>query len=259
MRFLYACYGKAGLDCLYQLLNQKECGIDDLLVLTYADSTNSLLLDHFKALGITFMVETIQDPKVAERVKDFSPDFLFSVHYRDIISNEILEAVGRAAVNLHPSLLPDYKGCFSSPWALINGEMETGITFHIMEKEVDAGRIVLQERTQIASEDTAFSLFHRLIALGTNCFPRTFDLVVRENYVGIPQAIGTGRIYRRGVPFGGRLNLEWGRARIHRFIRAMYFPPYKGATLDLGGEVKEFLHPSEFDYYCDIKGVIIGE
>lgn len=259
MKFLYACYGKAGLDCLYQLLNQKECKADDLLVLTYADPMNSMLLEHLQALKISFMAESLKDPKVTERVREFSPDFLFSVHYRDIISNEILETVKKAAVNLHPSLLPDYKGCFSSPWALINGEKETGITFHIMEKEVDAGRIVLQERTEISQEDTAFSLFHRLIALGTGCFPRVFELIVREKCIGVPQVGSAGRTYRRGVPFGGRIHLEWGRARIHRFIRAMYFPPHRGAVLDIDGEAVEFHEPDDFDVYCENKEIIISE
>ncbi len=249
MRFIYACYGKAGLDCLYELLNQKECAPGDILAVTYDDESNGTLLEHLRALGIRYKTGPINSAEVVEAIKGFSPDFLFSIYFRDIIGVEVLGLVRSASVNLHPSLLPDYKGCFSAPWAIINGEKRTGITYHIMAAGVDTGDILVQREISIGEEETAFSLYHRLVALGGRTFGEMFDLVARRGYRGSAQPPG-GRRYRRGVPHEGFFKLEDGKDRIYRFIRAMYFPPHGGAKLAYNGAVHEFRTPIEFDAFC---------
>lgn len=253
MRYVYACYGKAGLDCLYQLLNQ-ECAAEDIFAVTYADDGNKALLDHLSSLGIRHTTEEINSAGVVEAIKAFSPDFLFSIYFRDIIRAGVLGAVKMASVNLHPSLLPDYKGCFSAPWAIINGEKKTGVTYHIIEAGVDTGEIIAQKEIAIAPVETAFSLYHRLVGLGTGLFPEMFDNVVRKGYRGVPQSAG-GRRYKRGVPNGGFFRLEDGMERIDRFIRAMYFPPFHGARLEHGGKVHEFKTPAEFIRFCSENGI----
>lgn len=256
MKFLYCCYGKAGLDCLYQLLNQKECGAKNMLAITYNNPENRILIEHLEALGIPYTTDSIKEERVVKWIREFLPDYLFSIYFRDIIKKEILRAVKKTAVNLHPSLLPDYKGCFSAPWAIINGEKKTGITYHVIHESVDTGEILVQKELEIKDNETAFSLYHRLIALGTEVFPEMFDLVVRKGYKGIPQQPG-GRLYKRGVPNSGFFTFEDGREKIHRFIRAMYFPPYAGAKLLYGDEVLEFKTVEEFDTFCAKKGISV--
>lgn len=258
MKFLYACYGKAGLDCLYQLLNQEECAVENILVITYNDPGNRTLIEHLNALSIPYTTDSIKDNKVFGRIKEFSPDYMFSIYFRDIIQKEILHVVKHASVNLHPSLLPDYKGCFSAPWVLINGESKTGITYHIVEESVDTGNIIVQKELGITHGDTAFSIYHRLITLGMENFSVMFQLLVREGFRGTPQGQG-GRRYKRDIPCGGYLSLDWSRERIHNFIRAMYFPPYEGAKLKLGNEVFESKTPEEFDNFCLKRGIVLNE
>lgn len=250
MKYVYACYGKAGLDCLYQLLNQKECGPDDILAVTYDDNGNKAMLEHLSALGIRYLTGNINSDEVASEIKAFSPDYLFSIYFRDIIGKEVLGLVNGASVNLHPSLLPDYKGCFSAPWVIINGEEKTGITFHIVRAGVDTGEIIVQREIPILHGETAFSLYHRLVALGAGLFPVMFDLLVRQGFRGTPQPEG-GRRYRRGTPNGGFFTLDCDREYIHRFIRGMYFPPFDGAKLEHEGQVYEFKTSSQFDEFCD--------
>ena len=256
MRFVYACYGKAGLDCLYQLLNEPECTPSDILVITYADNGNRLLIEHLHALGLSYTTDPLGDRHVLDRIAGFSPDYLFSVYFRDVFPGEVINAVRGAAVNLHPSLLPDYKGCFSSPWVLINGEQQTGITYHLIEKGVDTGNILVQKGLKIMPWDTAFSLYHRQLALGCLLFPVMYERVVRAGYRGEKQPSG-GRRYRRAIPFGGMFSLDWGRQRIERFIRAMYFPPFAGARLSHDGTVHEFKTIVEFEKFINERGLII--
>ncbi len=82
MKFLYACYGKAGLDCLCQLLNQRECDSKKLLAITYNNEENRDLVKHLRALKIEFLTELVDTPAVTTRVRDFSPDYMFSIHFR---------------------------------------------------------------------------------------------------------------------------------------------------------------------------------
>ncbi|MEE8574263.1 MAG: formyltransferase family protein [Thermodesulfobacteriota bacterium] len=249
MKFLYACYGKAGLDCLYQLLSQSECNPEDILAVTYDDEGSSDLLKALENMEIRYSTDSINSDNLLDSIKEFSPDYLFSIYYRDIIRKRALGMVKKASVNLHPSLLPDYKGCFSAPWVLINGEERTGISYHLIDEGVDSGDIVLQKGLDIEKADTAFSLYHRLVALGSESFSEMFDLLVRQDYSAVAQEPG-GRSYRRKVPYDGYISLDWSREQVERFIRAMYFPPYEGARLSFGGEVFEFKDIKEFDLFC---------
>lgn len=249
MKFLYACYGKAGIDCLYQLLNQKECKTEDVLAITYSDERNNQLIEHLASLHINYTTAPIEDIKVVEMINEFSPDYMFSIHFRDIIKKEILSLIKHASVNLHPSLLPAYRGCFSAPWVLINGERTTGITYHIIDNKVDTGAIILQKELDIRTSDTAFSLFHRLISLGVEAFSEMFQLLVREGYRGISQSSGGSR-YKREIPNGGFISLDWDRKKIYNFIRAMYFPPFDSAKLRYGGIEYKFNTAIDFDLFC---------
>ena len=69
------------------------------------------------------------------------------------IKEHIINCFDGMKINLHPSLLPYYKGCFSSVWALINNEKETGITYHILTSDVDKGNILIQEKIKNVDND----------------------------------------------------------------------------------------------------------
>jgi methionyl-tRNA formyltransferase len=165
-------------------------------------------------------------------IKDFCPDVIFSLYFRDILPQAILDIPRMGAVNLHPALLPKYRGTFSVPWAIINGEEYTGFSYHYMLAQVDLGNIILQRRVCIRSDDTAYSLYHRLITEGLGSFEEAFRLVTEDHYAGKPQ-VGESSYFSRKVPFGGYIDFRWTREQIDRFIRAMYFPPFRGALVQL--------------------------
>jgi methionyl-tRNA formyltransferase len=166
------------------------------------------------------------------------PDVLFSLHYRQRIPVRILEVPTFGCVNLHPSLLPKYRGCFSVPWAIINGERFAGYTYHYMVEEFDVGNIILQETVPIQNTETAFSLFHKLILEGMRSFEVVFEKVVEHRDPGTPQPKG-GSYYPRKLPYDGEIDVKWEEDRIERFIRAMLFPPYRGAIVRIAGREYE--------------------
>jgi methionyl-tRNA formyltransferase len=132
-------------------------------------------------------------------------------------------------MNLHPSLLPAYRGAKSSVWALLNGERETGITFHYITELVDEGNIIFQEKIDILETDTAFSLYNKLISLFIYNFTNALTMLI-SNYSGEVQK-GVASYYKRKLPFSGKKHFEkttYDEAK--KFVKAMYFPPYKGAS-----------------------------
>jgi methionyl-tRNA formyltransferase len=220
-KYLFLClYGRAGFDALNLILLRNIYGYDKIIVFTHSEN-NSLLLDFLNFQRIEFYENSINKSK---NIIENKEGFLLSIHYRHIIKEEILQCFIGRSVNLHPSLLPNYRGCFSSVWAIINNEKETGITFHECIPDVDKGNILIQEKIDITDKDTGYSLFHKLITLGVQNLDRLF-LLIDKNYMGEPQ-IGEGSYYKRGVPFEGIINNDWDEEKKGRFIKAIYFPPH---------------------------------
>ena len=149
-----------------------------------------------------------------------------SFHYRKKIPNKILNIPKYGSINAHPSILPKYAGCFSSVWALFNNEKKTGITFHYMKKKFDSGNILLQDIINIKKNDTAFSLFHKLVKLSLKNLFSVFYLAIYENNKGKPQDLTKRTYYPRKLPNNGILNKLWSKSKKDLFYRAMHFPPY---------------------------------
>lgn len=250
MKIIFCGYGRAAQECLWSLLT--HCGVkaEDILAFTYRADDNKPFVDTLKALNIEYSLKPVN--KEAKKIRNFKAACLLSVYYRDIISDEILKLVNHKAMNIHPSILPDYRGCFSCVWAILNGEKETGITFHYMTKEADRGNIILQRKIKIAENDTAYSLYHKAVTQFVAHFPAAFKRLC-QNVKGEVQRKGVQhRFYYRQVPFGGKLYAkEVTYALARRFVRAMYFPPLKGAEFVFNGFVKEIQNVNELSDYKD--------
>jgi methionyl-tRNA formyltransferase len=235
--------GIHGLEHCFQLGITPDC----IRLLTYDDPRNQTLIHFARAHGVATNFSSINSNEASIWIREFKPDIIFSLYYRDIVPSRILEIPKLGAVNLHPSLLPKYRGCFSVPWVIINNEYETGFTYHYMVPSVDAGNVLVQRRVTITPTDTAFSLYHKMILQSLNAFDELFQLVVREHNPGHVQT-GEPSCYPRKVPFGGYVNPQWPRDMIDRYIRAMYFPPFKGALVKLAdGTEQEVLSLTGYD------------
>ena len=160
----------------------------------------------------------------------FTPDIVVSIYYRYLIKEDVIQASKGRIFNLHPSLLPNYRGCSSLTWALINGEPETGFTYHYIDKGCDTGKIILQGTFEIKPWDTQLSIYQRAMFEASYRFEEAFSLV-SSGYQGVPQD-GASSYNKRGCPYGGIIDSDWDIEFIERFIRAMHFPPYKPASFN---------------------------
>jgi methionyl-tRNA formyltransferase len=159
----------------------------------------------------------------------FQPDLIASIYYRNIIKRGVIDACGGKIFNLHPSLLPVYRGCSSLTWAMVNGENQAGFTFHYIDEGCDTGRILVQQVVAIEPWDTQGTLYSRVQYEAM----RHFSNVVERVVAGEPGAEqqGVPSYFKRGCPHDGQIDPAWDAPTVARFLRAMTNPPYPPAKL----------------------------
>lgn len=100
-------------------------------------------------------VARLHEPHFIDRVKELKPDLIVVATYDQLIPKQVYSLARLAAINIHPSYLPEYRGFHPYFWPIANGESHTGISLHYLSEEFDKGDIISQTRINISDEDTA--------------------------------------------------------------------------------------------------------
>lgn len=171
-----------------------------------------------------------------QAIRDLKPDIFIVVAFRML--PEVLWSLPHlGTINLHASLLPDYRGAAPINWALINGETTSGVTTFSIRKDIDTGPIILSKSTEIHSEENAGSLHDRLMLLGANLMIDTLKKVVDPNFIPISQERGSIKIAPKLQHDTGKINLSKPTTEIINLIRGL--SPFPGAWLPTKlGEIK---------------------
>jgi len=117
--------------------------------------------------------DSMKTKAVEERLSELEPDFFVVVAFGHILPKNILAIPKTAAINIHASLLPKYRGAAPIQWAIINGEKETGVTAMLMDEGMDTGDILLCSKVAIRPDDTSATLHDRLASIGADLLIRT--------------------------------------------------------------------------------------
>jgi methionyl-tRNA formyltransferase len=141
----------------------------------------------------------------------------------------------KGTINLHASLLPNYRGAAPINWAIINGEKETGVTSFFIQHEIDTGNILLQENIEIESDDTAGSLHDKLMDLGAKVILKTAHAIESDNFEAKKQD-DTSATHKAPKIFTKDCRIDFGQEaqKVYDFIRGL--SPYPGAWCNLNGE-----------------------
>lgn len=223
MNVILCGFGLAAPKVLEYLTTHKD--VYQLAVFTHLDQPHARGLGQAaQALDLWWTVESINTAHLP-----FKPDMIISIYYRNIIKQHIIDACGGRIFNAHPSLLPRHRGCSSVPWAIIEGDPLTGITFHYIDAGIDTGPIILQAATQITTATTQGGLQKRLAGMVVDYFPAAFALAA-SGFAGVEQ-YGEANYNPRRCPYDGQIDPDWPQAKIARFIRAMDYPPLPPARL----------------------------
>ena len=125
-----------------------------------------------------YQPEKLRDNKeIVKILKDINPDIICVVAYGKIIPKEILEIPKYGCVNVHPSLLPKYRGSAPIQWAILNGDKETGVTTMYLDEGMDSGDIILQTETKINKDETSGELWDRLSKIGAELLVETLERI----------------------------------------------------------------------------------
>ena len=195
-----------------------------------------------------------KDIEFIEKYKNLKPDVTVVVAFGQILPKDILETPKFGAINVHGSLLPNYRGAAPIQWAVINGEKVTGITTMYMDEGLDTGDMILKKELEIGEEETAGELYDRMAMLGADVLSETLKLIESgeakrekqpEEYTYAPMLTKeTGRI-------------DWNKKteEISSLVRGVN--PWPGAYTEINGKKIKVSKVSKADG-CGAPGSIIS-
>jgi methionyl-tRNA formyltransferase len=190
-------------------------------------------------LGITVQQpETLTTLQTVQTVSNYNPEVLVVVAYGLKLPSDILNIPKYGAINLHPSLLPRYRGAAPINHALINGDQVTGISSILMNQRMDAGDIILLEEVKIGPEENAGELEQRLAGLGAELILRSLEVIKegRSEFKKQDEALVT--CAPKLSPEDGHIDWNKRSAEIQNRIRGVTPKPgafaiYKGQRLEI--------------------------
>jgi methionyl-tRNA formyltransferase len=158
-------------------------------------------------------------------------DLFVLASYGKILPQALLDVPKLGALNVHPSLLPKYRGATPIQTALRNGDAETGVSIMLMDAGLDTGEIVLQERTPIAPDERYGELHDRLAAFGAQALSHALDLA-KSGYIPHQPQSGAPSVTRPLSKDDLAVDWRWPAARIVNAVRA--FAPSPAARAQVG-------------------------
>jgi methionyl-tRNA formyltransferase len=200
------------------------------------------------------------DDEWVARIAALKPAVIYSFYYRHLIPERVLKLAPLGAYNLHGSLLPRYRGRAPVNWMLVNGEREAGVTLHHMVARADAGDVVAQRAVAIDDDDTALTLYRKLVPLGVSLIEEFHPRIVARTAPRIAQDSSCATVFGRRRPEDGRIDWRWPARRIFNLVRAVTHP-YPGAFCVVGDR-KLFIWETRIAAETGTRGApgqIIGE
>lgn len=173
-------------------------------------------------LGIPVLQpKSLKDPGFLDELRAFEADIYAVVAYGSLIPRSVFDHPALKTINLHPSLLPKYRGAAPVQWALIRGERETGITVQLINEKLDAGDIVVQERLDLDGAMTAADVMGIVSSRGAELIDRAVSILASGSAVPLKQdesqATHCGKIDRDVAM------IDWTKTaeEIHNLVRGL--------------------------------------
>jgi methionyl-tRNA formyltransferase len=163
--------------------------------------------------------ERLRDPLFKEDLANFPADMFVVVAFR-MLPVSILMMPPKGSINLHASLLPAYRGAAPIHWAIMNGELETGVTTFLIDRHMDTGDILCQKKIPVGPDETTGSLHDRLAIIGAGVLTETIDFIAAGQARPQPQSgasSGAPKLSRADA----RINWSQMAQTIHNRIRGL--------------------------------------
>lgn len=240
-----------------------EAGHDVCLVLTREDKKRNrgeLSPTPVKELALELNIPVLtpskmKDEKLIERLKSENADFFVVVAYGKILPKEMLDIPKFGCINIHASLLPEYRGAAPIQWSIIDGKKKTGITTMLMDEGLDTGDILKSYELPIADDETGGSLFDKLAILGGEAIVDTID-----NFDKItPKKQGDATTEYAGMISKkmGEIDFNKSATQIERLIRGMN--PWPSAYTKYEGKVLKIWEGKVADNISELPNINLSE
>ena len=203
-----------------------------------------------------FQPENFRQEETVETLRALKPDVCAVVAYGRILPQKVLDIPTCGCINIHASLLPQYRGSAPYQWAVLDGLTETGVSAQHMVWEMDAGDVIDVEKTPIGENETAGEVLDRLAVLGAQLLSRVLSRAkCGDKCCGQPQCA-------EDVSFAPMLNksmcpIDWTKTaqQVHNHVRGLH--PWPIATMELQGK-KFKVHETRVAEGCGTPGQILG-
>ena len=182
--------------------------------------------------------KNLKDEGFIQELKSLEADLFVVVAFR-MLPEVVWAMPPKGTINLHGSILPNYRGAAPINWAVMNGEKETGVTTFFIEKEIDTGKIIDRSYVEIGENETVGEIHDRLMHLGAKVTSETIAKIQAGDVQGIPQIeLTEGELKNAPKIFKPMCEIDWTKpvAEVHNFCRGLY--PYPTAWTRLKNEEK---------------------
>ncbi len=202
-----------------------------------------------------FQPENFREEESVAQLRELKPDVCAVVAYGRILPQKVLDIPSVACVNIHASLLPQYRGSAPYQWAVLDGRKETGVSAQYMRLQMDAGDVIDVEKTPIGENETAGELLDRLAVLGAGLLSRTLERLKHGKAAATPQN-------EAEVSFAPMLDksmcpIDWNKTaqQVHDHVRGLH--PWPVATAEIQ-EKKFKVHATRLAEGSGQPGEILG-
>lgn len=178
--------------------------------------------------------EKLKSPNFIAELAAFKADLQVVVAFR-MLPEVVWAMPPKGTINLHGSLLPQYRGAAPINWALINGEKKTGVTTFFIEKEIDTGKIIYTDELSIGDNETAGEIHDKMMGLGADLMVKTVKAIEKGGYPSVAQVFSE-ELKAAPKIFKETCEINWKNdsQSIHNFIRGL--SPYPAAWTILAGK-----------------------
>lgn len=170
----------------------------------------------------------LKSPEFLDQLKKINADLQVVVAFR-MLPEPVWSLPPLGTINLHGSLLPQYRGAAPIHWAVIHGEKETGVTTFKLKHDIDTGNILFQEKIPIGDEETTGSVHDRMMQIGADLLLKTVHQIQSGEWKEIPQEKIASDVILKHAPKIQKedCRIDWSKptAEIYNFVRGLYpFP-----------------------------------
>ena len=180
-----------------------------------------------------FQPENFREDAVVEELASLQPDVCAVVAYGRILPQRVLDIPAKGCINIHASLLPQYRGSAPYQWAVLDGCKETGVSAQYMALQMDAGDIIDVAKTPIGENETAGELLDRLAVLGAQLLSDTLKKV--ENGTATATKQDETQVSYAPMLDKSMCPIDWSKTaqQVHDHVRGLH--PWPVATATIGG------------------------